>query len=89
MVEKKVIIPDEEYLRRGAVEKIEVSPELRFSHTRECHELNEALNCKQTTEKKCTEEESIAYGQILEENKYKKRRYKPRIKNENSQNSNI
>lgn len=67
MVEKKVIRPAEDYLTRGAIEKKETDPETRFTHTRECHELNEALNCKMITEKKCTEEESQAYSEILEE----------------------
>ena len=59
-----------EYLSKNAI-KVATNPLFFNAHTREARELNQAENCKITTEKTLTNSQSKIYNQILDEQRKK------------------
>lgn len=82
MVEVINRIPHKDFLTRSATEVKETSPEVRFSHTRPCYEVNEAKNCKITVEKEVSKSQSEFYGQVIAEQREKEEKGAKRRKRE-------
>ena len=73
MVWKEIKQPTEEvigHISRRAIKK-KANPLFSHAHTRKGRELNQSENCKITTEKTLTRSQSIAYNQILDDQRMK------------------
>lgn len=82
MVIKEVKIPSEDYLSRLAKKVVVLSLGLRLSHTRNCHEINIAINSKNTINKEVTKDQQFAYGQMFKRQREKAERYIKKQKKE-------
>lgn len=82
MVEVFNKTPKTDFLTRSATEVKETSPEIRFSHTRPCYEINEAKNCKMTVEKEVPREQAEFYEKAIAEQREKEEKGAKRRKRE-------
>jgi hypothetical protein len=80
MVEKDVKEIQRDYLTRRAKSVKTVDPKILLGHTRKCYELNQSANCKLVADKPLTHSQSIAYNQILKDQREKEERYVRRMK---------
>jgi len=70
MVEKAVRVPNADFYK-GRSKEVKTHD---VNHTRPCSELAIEKNCKLTTEKKLTKNQSISYNQILKDQRDKDER---------------